>query len=214
MLCINKSCNSSAFLNLCYHVQGNGCLTTGFRSIDLNNTSLRHSAYSECYIQTKRTCRNCLYLHMRTGISKLHHRTLAILLLNMSKCRFQCFLFLFIHHICGSPFYKYMFDANLCFANLCSYFLLICYYKSPLMSRKTFRHSSSFFAFLQTKGDTIISGIPRKKAIRLLLSGTDPFYLSPISQLYISSYCFAEWFHEKSAAIARSTILFHSRLLS
>lgn len=39
-------------------------------------------------------------------------------------------------------------------------------------------------------------------------------YLSPISQLYISSYCCAECPHEKSAAIARSTILFHSRLLS
>ena len=37
---------------------------------------------------------------------------------------------------------------------------------------------------------------------------------SPINQLYISSYCLAELLHEKSAAIARSTILFHSRFLS
>ena len=37
---------------------------------------------------------------------------------------------------------------------------------------------------------------------------------SPINQLYISSYCLAELFHEKSAAIARSTSLFHSRFLS
>lgn len=34
------------------------------------------------------------------------------------------------------------------------------------------------------------------------------------NQSYICAYCDAELFHEKSAAIARSTILFHSRFRS
>ena len=41
-----------------------------------------------------------------------------------------------------------------------------------------------------------------------------PALRQPASQSYISAYFFAELFQEKSAAMARSTILFHSRFLS
>ena len=105
MLCINESCDPAALLNLCNHVECNGCLTTGFRSVDLDDTSLRNAAYTECDIQSKRACRNRLYLHMCTGISQFHYRALAILLLDMSKCCLQCLLFLFVYHTCGSPFF-------------------------------------------------------------------------------------------------------------
>ncbi len=55
--------------------------------------------------------------------------------------------------------------------------------------------------------DSSNGGLSSLSSVRLL-------YLSPISQLYISSYCLAELFHEKSFAMALSTILFHSRFLS
>ena len=41
MLCIDKSGDSAVFLYFCDHMQGNCRLTTGFRSVDLDNTSLR-----------------------------------------------------------------------------------------------------------------------------------------------------------------------------
>ena len=83
MLRINKSRNSAAFLNLCNHMQGNGCFTTGFRSIDLNNTSLGHAAYSKGNIKPQRAGRNRLYLHMSPRFSQFHNRALSILFLNM-----------------------------------------------------------------------------------------------------------------------------------
>ena len=45
-------------------VQGNRCLTTGFRTIDLNNSSLWKSSKTKCNIKTQRSSWNCLNIHM------------------------------------------------------------------------------------------------------------------------------------------------------
>ena len=41
MLCIDKSCDTASFLYLSNRMQGNGRLTTGLRSIDLDDSSFR-----------------------------------------------------------------------------------------------------------------------------------------------------------------------------
>ena len=51
MLCINKSRNASTLLYLSYHMKSNRGLTTGFRSVDLNNSSLRNTSCSQCNIK-------------------------------------------------------------------------------------------------------------------------------------------------------------------
>ena len=60
----------------------------------------------------------------------------------------------------------------------------------------------------------VVPVVHTKKGPRFpVADGKSCFYLS-MSQSYISWYFFAEAFHEKSCAIARSTMRFHSRLLS
>jgi len=53
MLCINEPCNSSTLLSFCNHMQSNGRLTTGFRTIHFDNTSTRYSTNPQCNIQTQ-----------------------------------------------------------------------------------------------------------------------------------------------------------------
>ena len=85
MLRIDEACNAAPLLHLCHHMQRHGRLTGGLRPVDLDHTALRKAAQSQGNIQAQRTCRNGLHLHVRTGISQLHHCTLAILLLYLSK---------------------------------------------------------------------------------------------------------------------------------
>ena len=44
MLCVNKPGNASLLLYFCDHMQRNGRLTTGLRSVDLHHTSPRNTA--------------------------------------------------------------------------------------------------------------------------------------------------------------------------
>ena len=78
MLCVDKSGDSAVFLYFCDHMQGNRCLTTGFRSVDLDDTSLRDSAQSQCNIQAQGTGRDRLHIHLRGRVAELHHCSLAI----------------------------------------------------------------------------------------------------------------------------------------
>ena len=52
MFCINKSGNPASFLHFRNHVKCNGCLTAGFRSVNLDDTSLGNTTYSKCNIKT------------------------------------------------------------------------------------------------------------------------------------------------------------------
>ena len=78
MLRVDKSGDSSVFLYFCDHMQGNRRLTTGFRSVNLDDTSLRDSAQSQCNIQAQGTGRDRLHIHLRGRVTELHHCSLAI----------------------------------------------------------------------------------------------------------------------------------------
>ena len=47
MLSVDKSGDPAALLDFRYHVERDRCLTTGLRSVDLNDTSFRKAAKSE-----------------------------------------------------------------------------------------------------------------------------------------------------------------------
>ena len=91
MLCVNESGNSTLLLHLCHTVQCNGSLTTGLRSVNLNDTSFRKSSESQCNIQTEGSCRNRFHVHICGIVPQLHHRSFAILSLDLCDCRIQCF---------------------------------------------------------------------------------------------------------------------------
>ena len=73
MLCIDKSSDTASLLYFCHHMQGNRRLTTGLRSVYLDDSSLRNTAQSQCNIQAQGAGRNRLYIHIRTRITQLHH---------------------------------------------------------------------------------------------------------------------------------------------
>ena len=91
MLRIDKSGDAVPLLRLCDHMQCNRSLTTGFRTIDFDDTSAGNTAEPQRNIQSQRTGRDSLHVHMRVLIAQLHDRTLAICALNIRYCRFQCF---------------------------------------------------------------------------------------------------------------------------
>ena len=84
MLRIHIPCNAAALLHLCHHVQGNRCLTGGFRAINLNDSALRQTANPQRQIQAQRAGRHNLNRHFCIIIPQLHYRTLAKLLLNLA----------------------------------------------------------------------------------------------------------------------------------
>ena len=105
MLCIDKSGNSASLLNLRNHVKCDSCLTTWFRTINLNHTSLWHTAKSKCQIKTQTSGRNCLYSYMRPWFSQPHHCTLTKIFLQLCDRCIQCFLLLFvIRQLCNALF--------------------------------------------------------------------------------------------------------------
>ena len=53
MLRINKSGDAASLLYLCHRMQCNRRLTTGFRSVDLYDTSLRQTTDSKRQIKTQ-----------------------------------------------------------------------------------------------------------------------------------------------------------------
>ena len=110
MLCIDKSRYAASLLHFCYHMKCYGGLTAGLRTIYFDHTSLRNPSKSQCNIQAQGTGRNRLYIHIRTGISQLHHRSFTKLLLYLGKSGIQCLLLLIIYHL---------FTPR---SNLCSFF--------------------------------------------------------------------------------------------
>ena len=81
MLRIDKSRNAAPLLHFCDHVQRHGCLTGGFRSIDLNDPSSGDAAKPECDIKAQGSGGDRLNIHLYRGVAKFHDRTLAVLFL-------------------------------------------------------------------------------------------------------------------------------------
>ena len=110
MFSINKTSDAAKFLHFSHHMKCNRCLTGRLRSVNLNNTSLRYTSETKRKIQTERSCRYCLYIHILRVISKLHDGSFAIMFLNIGNgcikgfhlIRFICFLcsIYFIHFAC------------------------------------------------------------------------------------------------------------------
>ena len=98
MLRIDEACDTAALLDLCDHMQGNGCLTAGFGSVYLNDPALGDSALSERKVKADGTGGDGLNLHLCAGISQSHDGSLSVLLLNLSESRFKG-LFLFSVYI-------------------------------------------------------------------------------------------------------------------
>ena len=90
MLGVNETSDPASLLNLSHHVQGHGGLTAGLRAVDFYNPSLGDAAKPQGDIQAQGTCGHCLNIHILARIPKLHHRPLAIGLLNLCNSAFQC----------------------------------------------------------------------------------------------------------------------------
>ena len=99
MLCIDKSSDTASLLYFCHHMQGNRRLTTGLRSVYLDDSSLRNTAQSQCNIQAQGAGRNRLYIHIRTRITQLHHRAFSVCFLNLCQRSIQCFQLVFFIHL-------------------------------------------------------------------------------------------------------------------
>ena len=152
----------------------------------------------------------------------------SVLFFNLSKCGIECtqFIFVIISHTEYSPYY----------ANVRS-LLYTYYYKSALLSTVFLvsffspqilcTGAASNISFCTSVAYSTLLPQPKNTAKNpetaflssSAISGFFSYFSEcrpayPISQLYISSYCFAEFAQEKSCAIARSIILFHSRFLS
>ena len=112
MLCIDKSCDTAAFLDFCYHMQCYGRLTTGLRSVDLHDPSFWNTAKSQCHIQAQRAGRNGLHVHMVSGITQFHNGTFSEIFLNFCDSRFQCLDLIILSH--------FNILLNLLFALYCS----------------------------------------------------------------------------------------------
>ena len=84
MLSIHKGYLAAHLLCLCQNVQSQGGLTGGFRSIDLNNTSLGNTADTQGGIQRHRTGGNSIHIHLNI-LAQTHHGTLAVLLLDLGQ---------------------------------------------------------------------------------------------------------------------------------
>ena len=93
MLGVNKTGDTALLLYLGHHMQGNRRLTTGLRPIYLDNAALGNAAYPQRQIQTERTGRHSLNLHV-AGISQFHNGTLSIVFFNLCNRRFQRFYFI------------------------------------------------------------------------------------------------------------------------
>ena len=91
MLCVNEAGNAAALLYLCNHVECYRGFTTGLRSVDLNDTALRHTAKAQRDIQTDGTGRNGFNIHIGAGIAQFHDRALSVRLLNLCDGSVQCF---------------------------------------------------------------------------------------------------------------------------
>ena len=83
VLRIDETGNTATLLHLSYHVERNCGLTTGLRSVDLNDTALRHTAKAQRDIQADGTSRYSFNIHVGAGITEFHDGTFSIGLLNL-----------------------------------------------------------------------------------------------------------------------------------
>ena len=81
----------------------NRCLTTGFRTIDLNNSSLGYAADAERSIECQRTGRNRIDLKIRP-VAKAHDRTLAEVFLDLPDGRIKRLFLVIIGSLIGCFF--------------------------------------------------------------------------------------------------------------
>ena len=118
MLGIDKSGDASPLLHLGYHVERHGGLTAGFRAVDLNDTPLGNPAKPQSDVKAQGACGDSLNIHIRSGIPQLHHRTLAVRLLDLCYGALQRLQLFFSVHIRPFP------SQN---SNKCSFFIIIIY---------------------------------------------------------------------------------------
>ena len=126
MLRVDKTGDPAPFLNLGHHMESHRCFTAGFRAVNLDHTSPRHASQSQGNIQTQRSRGNRFNIHIRTGISQLHHGAFSIRSLNLCQGRVQRFqLIIFIHEsVSISPRVPAESILN---ANKCSVFSILLY---------------------------------------------------------------------------------------
>ena len=90
MLGIYERDLSAALLRLRHDVQRQRRLTGRLRSVDLDDSALRHAADAERCVERQRAGRNRFHVHLRT-VAQTHDRALAEVLFNLGDCRLQCF---------------------------------------------------------------------------------------------------------------------------
>ena len=92
MLSINEGCYTSPLLSLSNHVQSDGSLTGRFRSIYLDDSSPRQTAYSQSQIDRENTGGDNLDIHPGLGVAQPHDGTFTEILFNPLQSKLQCLL--------------------------------------------------------------------------------------------------------------------------
>ena len=94
MLRVDKAGDTAALLDFRHHMQGDGRLSAGFRSVDLNNSALGNAAESERNVKRKGSCGNRLHIHVGLGLTEFHDSTFAEFLLKVTDCCLKRLYFL------------------------------------------------------------------------------------------------------------------------
>ena len=96
MLRIHKRTGFSSLLGLGNHLQGQRGFTRAFRAVDLTDTTIRQTAYSQRHIQAQGTGG---YRRDRFPglVAHLHDSALAELAFDLAQCCAQCFLAVVFH---------------------------------------------------------------------------------------------------------------------
>ena len=98
MLCVYKRRNSAEFLSFRNRMQGKSRFSRTFRTVHLNNSTARITAYTESLVEQNRTRRNNINALSIRLSSKFHKRAGTKLLFNLDASRFKSFQF--FRHIC------------------------------------------------------------------------------------------------------------------
>ena len=96
VLRVDEARDTAPPLDLGDHVQGDGGLTGGFGTVDLDDPAAGDAAQSQGDIQAQGPGRDGLHIHLGGGVAELHDRALAELLLYLGQRRVQRLLSLII----------------------------------------------------------------------------------------------------------------------
>ena len=85
VFCVDESCNTAHFLCLCDNMESDCRFTGRFGTIDLDDSSARYTAYSECDIKRECSCRNHFYVHFSGDFAQFHDRTFAEIFFDLAN---------------------------------------------------------------------------------------------------------------------------------